>query len=144
MEHTFYIDVTGLQIDNYEEYLSKFPGWLENKRDINLNLVLSEESKIQFDVEIDNSQSVKYVSLLDKDFDVSSLKSACGVIQKFTFIISKKSLISLKVVVKFLNTHYGKILKELLKSEIYPELCQYKNEKEQITNFYFFENKIAA
>ena len=74
MEHTFDIDVTGLQIDNYEEYLSKFPGWVENKRDINLNLVLSEETKIQFDVEIDNSHSVKYISLLDKDFDVSHFK----------------------------------------------------------------------
>ena len=70
MEHTFSIDVDGLKIDNYENYLSKFSNWKKYKREINLNLLLESGKKIEFEVEMNNTQSVNYVSFQDKHFEV--------------------------------------------------------------------------
>ncbi len=143
MEHTFNIDVDGLKIDNYENYLSRFSNWTQYKREINLNLLLESGKKIEFEVDMDNSQSVNYVSFNDKDFDLTVLQRSCAVIKTLRFVISDKFLISLEITLKILDTQWGKILKNLVESDIIPELNQFKV-KNQILNFYFTYDKIAA
>ncbi len=143
MEHIFDINVVGLKIDNYESYLSKFSNWKEYKREINLNTLLESGKKIEFEVEIDNSQSVSFVGFKNTESEVQYLDKGCAVIQKLRFIILNNLILSLQVKLKTLNTNWGKILKDLIESNLTPELFQ-QNIEGQIINFYFLCDKIAA
>ena len=143
MEHVFNVDVDDLKIDNYEKYLSKFSNWTQYKREINLSLLLESGKKIEFEIEMNNSQMVNYIGFLEKDFEITVLQRSCGVIKKLRFVISEKLLISLEVTLKILDTEWGKILRNLIQSDVIPELNQHKID-EQVVNFYFTYNKIAA
>jgi hypothetical protein len=56
MEYTFNVNTDGLNLDNYEKYLSKFSNWKENKREINKIKYDAEQYKIAekvFNADID-------------------------------------------------------------------------------------------
>ena len=114
MKRTFEIELNNSKIENYEDILSRFSNWKKYKREINLNLLLEEDKKIQFDVEILNDQSVFYVSVSDDFKYTTALVNTCSVINKFVFIILNNQIINLKVDVTFLDTNWGKKVKNIL------------------------------
>jgi hypothetical protein len=145
MEKTFEIELFNSKIDDYEDILSRFSNWKENKREINLTQLLEDGKKIEFQVEIPNNHSVLYVSASD-DFDVAitSLVNVCSVIQKMTFVIQNNKVLKLNVEIKLLTTKWGKIISNLLESGIDLKLHQHKNIEEKIDNFYFqFPKQVA-
>jgi hypothetical protein len=145
MEKTFEIELFNSKIDDYEDILSRFSNWKENKREINLTQLLENGKKIEFQVEIPNNHSVLYVSASD-DFDVAitSLVNVCSVIQKMTFVIQNNKVLKLNVEIKLLTTKWGKIISNLLESGIDLKLHQHKNIEEKIDNFYFqFPKQVA-
>ena len=140
MNHNFEIELNGCKISNYENLLSRYGNWKKYKREINLNQLLEEGKKIEFDVEFPNNQSVLYVSLIDDDnTSISSLTKACAVIQKMTFIILNNNILKLNVEVKFLTTQWGKAMSNLIKDEIDVNLYQHLNIEGQVDNFYFID-----
>lgn len=143
MEHIFDINIESQKIDNYEKYLSKFSNWTQYKREINLNLLLESGKKIEFEVEMNNSQMMNYVSFSDTDFDVTLIQRSCGVIKKLKFVISENFLLSLEITLEILETEWGKLLKNLIESDATPELKQHQLNN-QIINFYFLSDKLAA
>ena len=144
MKRTFEIELNNSKIENYEDILSRFSNWKKYKREINLNLLLEEDKKIQFDVEILNDQSVFYVSVSDDFKYTTALVNTCSVINKFVFIILNNQIINLKVDVTFLDTNWGKKVKNILESDIDLKLFQHINIEGQIDNFYFELPKMAA
>jgi len=145
MEKTFEIELFNSKIDDYEDILSRFSNWKENKREINLTQLLEDGKKIEFQFEIPNNHSVLYVSASD-DFDVAitSLVNVCSVIQKMTFVIQNNKVLKLNVEIKLLTTKWGKIISNLLESGIDLKLHQHKNIEEKIDNFYFqFPKQVA-
>jgi hypothetical protein len=153
MEKTFEIELINNKIDDYEDILSRFSNWKKYKREINLNQLLEEGKKIEFEVEIPNNQFVLYVSVFDKiDTSITGLVNTCSVIQKMTFIILNNEVLKLSVVIKLLTTKWGKIITNLLESGIELKLLQHKNIEGKIDNFYFIDptlvnsvtNSIAA
>lgn len=144
MKRTFEIELNNSKIEDYEDILSRFSNWKKYKREINLNILLEEGKKIQFDVEIPNNQSVFYVSVSDDFKYTTALVNACSVINKFVFIILNNQIINLKIDVTFLDTNWGKKIKNLVESEIDLKLFQHINIEGQIDNFYFQLPKQAA
>lgn len=145
MEKTFEIELFNSKIDDYEDILSRFSNWKENKREINLTQLLEDGKKIEFQVEIPNNHSVLYVSASDDfDVDITSLVNVCSVIQKMTFVIQNNKVLKLNVEIKLLTTKWGKIISNLLESGIDLKLHQHKNIEEKIDNFYFqFPKQVA-
>ncbi len=149
MKTTFDIELLNNRIEDYEDVLSRFSNWKEYKREINLSQLLEEGKKIEFQVEIPNNQSVLYVSVFDKiDTKITSLVNVCSVIQKMTFVILNNEVLKLNVEIKLLTTKWGKIITNLLESDIDLKLHQHKNIEGKIDNFYFIDpsliNKLAA
>lgn len=144
MKRTFEIELNNSKIEYYEDILSRFSNWKKYKREINLNLLLEEGKKIQFDVEILNDQRVFYVSVSDDFKYTTALVNTCSVINKFVFIILNNQIINLKVDVTFLDTNWGKKVKNILESDIDLKLLQHINTEGQIDNFYFELPKMAA
>ena len=149
MEKTFDIELFNNRIEDYEDILSRFSNWKEYKREINLSQLLEEGKKIEFQVEIPNNQSVLYVSVFDKiDTKITSLVNVCSVIQKMTFVILNNGVLKLSIEIKLLTTKWGKIITNLLESDIDLKLHQHKNIEGKIDNFYFIDpsliNKVAA
>ena len=151
MKKLFEIELLNNKIDDYEDILSRFSNWKQYKREINLNQLLEEGKKIEFEVELEipNSQSVFYISVVDKiDTSITSLVNACSVIQKMTFIILNNEVLKLSIEIKLLTTNWGKIITNLLESGIDLKLIQHKNIEGKIDNFYFINpdliNNIAA
>ncbi len=146
MEKLFEIELLNNKIDDYEDILSRFSNWVQYKREINLSQLLEEGKKIEFEVEITNNHSVLYVSVLDKiDTSLTSLVNVCSSIQKMTFIILNNQVIKLSIVIKLLTTtKWGKLIKNLIESDIDLKLHQYKNIEGKIDNFYFQLPKEAA
>jgi hypothetical protein len=145
MNATFEIDLNDIKIDNYEDILSRFSNWKKYKREINLNLLLEQGKKIQFDVEIINNPMVFYVSVADDKYSyTTSLTNVCSTLNKLTFIILESKVIKLKVELKILDTKWGKTIKNLVESEIDLKLFQHLNIEGQIDNFYFELPKEAA
>jgi len=150
MKKLFEIEILNSKIDDYEDILSRFSNWKKYKREINLNQLLEEGKKIEFEVEIPNSHSVLYVSVIDKiDTSITSLVNVCSVIKKMTFIIRNNEVLKLSVEINLLTTNWGKIITNLLESGIDLKLIQYKNIEGKIDNFYFIDpslitNSIAA
>jgi hypothetical protein len=147
------IELLNNKIEDYEDILSNFSNWKKYKREINLNQLLEEGKKIEFEVEISNSQGVLYVSVFDKiDTSITSITSlvnVCSSIKKMTFIILNNEVLKLTVEINLLTTKWGKIITNLLDSGIDLKLHQHKNIKGKIDNFYFINptlvnNSIAA
>lgn len=145
MERTFEIELDNIKISSYENILSKFSNWKKYKREINLSQLLEEGKKIQFDVEIQNNQSVFYVSVInDGNFEYTHLVNACSVINKLTFIILNNNIVKLEAKLKLLDTNWGKQIKNLIKSNLELKLQQHINIEGQVDNFYFEIPKQAA
>ena len=144
----FEIELDDIEISSYEDILSRFSNWKKYKREINLNHLLEEGKKVQFEVEIENNSSVFYVSTSDDSSNnflyTTSLVNVCAVINKFTFIILSNKVIKLEVELKTLTTKWGKTIKNILESDIDLKLYQHKDIKGQIDNFYFQLPKSAA
>lgn len=138
MERTFEIELDNIKISSYENILSKFSNWKKYKREINLHQLLEEGKKIQFDVEIQNNQSVFYVSVInDGNFEYTHLVNTCSVINKLTFIILNNNIVKLEAKLKLLDTNWGKQIKNLIKSNLELKLQQHINIEGQVDNFYF-------
>lgn len=144
MKKTFEIELHDSKIEDYEDILSRFSNWKKHKREINLNILLEEGKKIQFDVEISNNQSVFYVSVSNDFQYTTSLVNVCSVINKFVFIILNNQVINLRVDITFLDTKWGKEVKNLIESGLDLKLFQHLNIEGQVDNFYFELPKIAA
>lgn len=144
MDRTFEIKLNDSKIGDYEEILSRFGNWKKYKREINLNQLLEEDKKIQFDVEISNNQSVFYVSVSNDFQYTTALTNVCSVINKFTFIILNNKVIDLRIDITFLDTKWGKEIQSILESGVELQLNHHKNIKGQIDNFYFELPKQAA
>ena len=148
MEKLFEIELLNNKMDDYEDILSRFSNWKEYKREINLNQLLEEGKKIEFEVEIPNNHSVLYVSVVDKGETITRPVNVCSVIQKMTFIIQNNEVLKLSIEIKLLTTNWSKIITNLLESGIDLKLHQHKNIEGKIDNFYFINqdliNNIAA
>jgi hypothetical protein len=150
MKKLFEIELLNNRIEDYEDILSRFSNWKKYKREINLTQLLDDGKKIEFEVEIPNSHSVLYVSVIDKiDTSITSLVNVCSVIKKMTFIIQNNEVLKLSVEINLLTTNWGKIITNLLESGIDLKLIQHKNIEGKIDNFYFIDpslitNSIAA
>ncbi len=143
MKKTFDIELQDNKIEDYEVILSKFSNWKQYKREINLNQLLEEGKKIEFEVEISNNPSVLYVSVSEIETSFTSLVNVCSVIQKMTFIILNNEVIKLTVEINLLTTKWGKIITNLLESGIDLKLIQHKNIEGKIDNFYFINPSLV-
>ena len=142
MKNEFNVELNSNQISDYENLLSRFSNWKKYKREINLNQLLESDKKIEFEVDIPNSQSVFYVNI---STDIMNTSGACAVINKLTFIILENNVIDLKVSITALNTTFGNILRNLLDSNIDLKLYQNTQIKGgQVIDFYFELPKQAA
>jgi hypothetical protein len=141
MRVEFNVELSSNKISDYENLLSRFSNWKKYKRQINLSQLLDSGKKIEFEVNIPNSQSVFYVNI---STDIMNTSGACAVINKLTFIILENNVIDLKVSITVLTTTFGNILRNLLDSNIDLKLHQHKNIEGKIDNFYFELPKQAA
>jgi hypothetical protein len=141
MRVEFNVELSSNKISDYENLLSRFSNWKKYKREINLSQLLDSGKKIEFEVNIPNSQSVFYVNI---STDIMNTSGACAVINKLTFIILENNVIDLKVSITVLTTTFGNILRNLLDSNIDLKLHQHKNIEGKIDNFYFELPKQAA
>ena len=145
MKNIFEIELFDSRIEDYEDILSRFSNWKKYKREINLNLLLEQGKKIQFDVEIINNPMVFYVSVNEYQYSyTTSLTNVCSTLNKLTFIILENKVLKLQVELKMLDTKWGKKVKNILESDIELKLFQHKNIEGQIDNFYFELPKQAA
>lgn len=144
MIRNFEVEIVDSRIEDYEDILSRFTNWKKYKREINLNLLLEEGKKIQFDVEIPNKQTVFYVSVSDDFRYTTALVNVCSVINKFTFIILNSQIINLRIEVTFLDTKWGEVVKNIIESGLDLKLYQNINIEGQVDNFYFNIPKQAA
>ena len=144
MIRNFEVQIVDSRIEDYEDILSRFTNWKKYKREINLNLLLEEGKKIQFDVEIPNKQTVFYVSVSDDFRYTTALVNVCSVINKFTFIILNSQIINLRIEVTFLDTKWGEVVKNIIESGLDLKLYQNINIEGQVDNFYFNIPKQAA
>lgn len=145
MEKIFEVDLDDVKIENYEKILSRFGNWKKYKREINLNQLLEEGKKIQFDIEIKNNPMVFYISVSDHESaHTTSLTNACSVINKLTFIILENKILKLEAELKLLDTNWGKEIKKLTESGLKLKLYQHINIEGQVDNFYFELPKEAA
>ena len=62
MKVEFNVELSSNKISDYENLLSRFSNWKKYKREINLSQLLDSGKKIEFEVDIPNSQSVFYVN----------------------------------------------------------------------------------
>jgi hypothetical protein len=141
MKSEFNVELNNNKISDYENLLSRFSNWKKYKREINLNQLLESDKKIEFEVDIPNSQNVFYVNI---STDIMDTSGACAVINKLTFIILENNVIDLKVSITVLNTTFGNILRNLLDSNIDLKLYQNTHIEGQIIHFYFELPKQAA
>jgi hypothetical protein len=141
MKSEFNVELNNNKISDYENLLSRFSNWKKYKREINLNQLLESDKKIEFEVDIPNSQNVFYVNI---STDIMDTSGACAVINKLTFIILENNVIDLKVSITVLNTTFGNILRNLLDSNIDLKLYQNTHIEGQVIDFYFELPKKAA
>ena len=142
MKVEFNVELSSNKITDYENLLSRFSNWKKYKREINLSQLLDSGKKIEFEVDIPNSQSVFYVNI---STDIMNTSGACAVINKLTFIILENNVIDLKVSITVLMTTFGNILRNLLDSNIDLKLYQNTHIKRgQVIDFYFELPKQAA
>ncbi|NBP03489.1 MAG: hypothetical protein EBU90_26040 [Proteobacteria bacterium] len=141
-EETFCVEVSGLKIENFQYFLSKFENWSTYKREINLNFILNENKKIEFEVLLENTQSVCYVGFYENPLysDTVLLQKSSCVLKSLRFKMTEKCIEKLEVGLKILTTEWGKVLKNLIESGNKPQLLQQMKDG-QLINFYFLTNK---
>jgi hypothetical protein len=107
------------KIEDYEKLLSKYNNWKKYKREINLNQILEDGKKIEFEIEFLNNHSVLYISLYNKNDNIDSLlRNTCAAITKMKFTIINNKVLNLIVYYSKLNTGSGKTLKNNINSDI--------------------------
>ena len=142
MKKSFEVELPG-KIEDYEKLLSRYSNWKKYKREINLNQILEDGKKIEFEIEILNNQSVSYIKIYNKNDDIDSLlRNACASITKMKFIILNNKVLNLIVYCSKLSTNSGKILENNIKSDIDLKLYQNKDIEGQIIDFYFINELI--
>ena len=142
MKKSFEVELPG-KIEEYEKLLSRYNNWKKYKREINLNQILEDGKKIEFEIEILNKHSVSYIKIYNKNDDIDSLlRNACASITKMKFIILNNKVLNLTVYCSKLSTNSGKILENNIKSDIDLKLYQNKDIEGQIIDFYFINELI--
>ncbi len=142
MKKSFEVELPG-KIEDYEKLLSKYNNWKKYKREINLNQILEDGKKIEFEIEVLNNQSVSYIKIYNKNDAIDSLlRNACASITKMKFIILNNKVLNLTVYCSKLSTNSGKILENNIKSDIDLKLYQNKDIEGQIIDFYFINELI--
>jgi hypothetical protein len=145
MENIFEVNLEDIKLENYEKILSRFSNWKKYKREKNLNQLLEQGKKIQFDVEIINNPTVFYVSINEDKYSyTTSLTNVCSTLKKLTFIILENKVLKLEIELELLDTKWGKTIKNLVESKIELKLYQHINIEGQVDNFYFELPKEAA
>ena len=144
MKVEFNVELSSNKISDYENLLSRFSNWKKYKREINLSQLLDSGKKIEFEVDIPNSQSVFYVNISTDTWTTMDASGACAVINKMTFIILENNVIELKVSLNILTTTFGNILRNLIKSSVDLKLYQNTHIEGQVIDFYFELPKQAA
>ena len=144
MKVEFNVELSSNKISDYENLLSRFSNWKKYKREINLSQLLDSGKKIEFEVDIPNSQSVFYVNISTDTWTTMDASGACAVINKMTFIILENIVIELKLSLNVLSTTFGNILRNLLDSNIDLKLYQNTHIEGQVIDFYFELPKQAA
>ncbi len=144
MTKSFNIELDNNTLEQYEKLLSNFNNWSEYKREIKLNSIL-EDKKIEFTLDISgHAHGVMYVNVLvdgEDDFDV--LKKASSVIKFMKFILKGNNVLELEVTIKTMTTEWGKIIRDLIDSEVELELKQHIVD-DQVKSFYFIYPKMTA
>jgi hypothetical protein len=135
MIREFLVQLDNNKINQYNYLLSRFSNWVENKREINISQLIDSGTKIEFEIEMENSNSVFYIQI-DRDLAITDVSGFCAVINKLKFIILNNDIISLKLSTKILTSFYGKIVKDLIESDVEIKLYQNYNSSDQVTGFY--------
>jgi hypothetical protein len=137
-----------VELNHYDRLLTKFPQWIQYKREIKLNVLLNEGKRIGFDVtEISKINSPIYGSLGRPEFSDISLKSISFFVSSMSFIIKNNKVDELKIGLKVLDTPKGIELKNILESGCLLEVKQMKLPNcNSVTQFYFDipDSKTAA
>ncbi len=131
-------------LEQYEMLLSNFKEWKHYKREIKLNSLL-DNKKIEFRVNVSShTTGALYVNVLvdgDNDFDL--LKKASCSIESLKFILKDSNVLELEISLITLKTEWGKIVKELIESDVNLELKQFMVDR-QVKSFYFEYPKMSA
>jgi lysyl-tRNA synthetase class I len=142
MKKSFEVELPG-KIEDYEKLLSRYSNWKKYKREINLNQILEDSKKIEFEIEFLNNHSVLYISLYNKNNVIDSLlRNACASITKMKFIILNNKVLNLIVYYSKLSTGSGKTLENNINSDIDLKLYQNKDIEGQVIGFYFINELI--
>lgn len=141
---SFNIKLDNNTLYQYDNLLSNFNNWKEYKREIKLNSIL-EGKKQEFTLDISgHAHGVLYVNVLvndNDDFDVLNKSSA--VIKFMKFIIKNDNILELEITVKTLTTEWGKIIRNLIESDINIDIYQ-RVVDNQVKSFYFTYQKMIA
>jgi len=131
------------KIEEYEKLLSRYSTWKEYKREINLNQILEDSKKIEFEIEFLNNHSVLYISLYNKNDNIDSLlRNAGAAITKMKFTIINNKVLNLIVYYSKLSTGSGKTLENNINSDIDLKLYQNKDIEGQVIGFYFINELV--
>lgn len=131
-----------LNLDYYEDLLKKFQQWQSIRREIKLTNLL-EGKRVQFDVdEISNTGSL-WGMILSTPKEYPSLEDACFNIKSMSFIINGDVVEKLTLGIVPLKTDKGKILEDLVESNIEIEIREFLVNK-SILYFYINLPKMAA
>jgi hypothetical protein len=141
---SFNIELDNNTLEQYEKLLSNFNNWSEYKREIKLNSVL-EDKKIEFTLDISgHAHGVMYVNVIvDDAYDYDVLKKASSAIKFMKFILKGNNVLELEVTIKTMTTEWGKIIRDLIESEVELELKQNIVDN-QVKSFYFIYPKMTA
>ena len=141
---SFNIELDNNTLEQYEKLLSNFNNWSQYKREIKLNSLL-EDKKIEFTLDISgHAHGVMYVNVLDEDwYEIDILKKASSAIKFMKFILKGNNVLELEITIKTMTTEWGKIIAELIESEVELELKQHIADN-QVKSFYFIYPKMVA
>jgi len=141
---SFNIELDNNTLEQYERLLSNFDNWSEYKREIKLNSIL-EDKKIEFTLDISgHAHGVMYVNVVvDDAYDYDVLKKASSAIKFMKFILKGNNVLELEITIKTMTTEWGKIIRDLIDSEVKLELKQQIVDN-QVKSFYFIYPKMTA
>jgi len=141
---SFNIELDNNTLEQYEKLLSNFDNWSEYKREIKLNSIL-EDKKIEFTLDISgHAHGVMYVNVVvDDAYDYDVLKKASSAIKFMKFILKGNNVLELEITIKTMTTEWGKIIRDLIDSEVKLELKQQIVDN-QVKSFYFIYPKMTA
>jgi hypothetical protein len=141
---SFNIELDNNTLEQYEKLLSNFSNWKEYKREIKLNSIL-EDKKIEFTLDISgHAHGVMYVNVVvddEDDFDI--LKKTSSSIKHMKFILKGNNVLELEITIKTMTTEWGKIIGDLIESEVELELKQNIVDN-KVKSFYFTHPKMVA